>query len=85
MILSVGINSYSKSHPLMLHLNREVGHPEQIYLHAEISAILRARDKPIHRIVVERYNAKGLPANAAPCPICQRAIKMFGIKIVEHT
>jgi tRNA(Arg) A34 adenosine deaminase TadA len=84
-LLSVGFNSYTKSHPLMKELAKEVGHPDQIYLHAEISAILRAKDHTIHRITVERYNARGLPAPAAPCPICQRAIKMFGIKIVEHT
>ena len=70
----------------MKQLAKEVGHSlDKIYLHAEISAILRARDKPIHRIVIERYDARGYPALAAPCPIRQRAIKMFGITVVEHT
>lgn len=84
-LLSVGFNSYTKSHPLMASLAKEVGHIDQIYLHAEIAAILRAKDKQIHRISIERYDAAGRPALAAPCPICQRAIKMFGIKITEHT
>jgi len=70
----------------MKQLAKEVGHSlDKIYLHAEISAILRARDKPIHRIIIERYNAKGYPALAAPCPICRRALEIFGINIVEYT
>lgn len=88
-LLSAAFNSYTKTHPLMLHFARKVGHSEQyckkIFLHAEISAILKARDKPIYRITIERYDAKGLPALAKPCPICQEAIKAFGIPVVEHT
>lgn len=86
LLLSVGFNSYTKSHPMMKQLAKEVGHaPEKIYLHAEVSALLRAKDKPVHRITVERYDARGLPASARPCPICRRAIEIFGVKIVEHT
>jgi tRNA(Arg) A34 adenosine deaminase TadA len=86
VLLSVGFNSYTKSHPLMKTLAKEVGHShDQIYLHAEIHAILKCGDKPIHRIVVERYARNGFPACAKPCPICQRAIALFGIRIVEHT
>jgi tRNA(Arg) A34 adenosine deaminase TadA len=87
MLLSVGINSYTKSHPIMAELATKVGHigDGKIYLHAEIAAILRAKDKPIHRLTVERYDRHGQPVLAKPCPICQEAIKLFGIKIVEHT
>ncbi len=84
-LLAAAFNAYSKTHPLQAHLARKVGHPERQYLHAEIHAILKCKGKPIHRISIERYNAAGLPANAQPCPVCQEAIKAFGIKIVEYT
>ena len=85
-LLAAAFNSYTKSHPLQSYFARKVGHSEhKIYLHAEIHAILKCRGKAIHRISVERYDAQGLPVNAQPCPICQEAIRAFGIKIVGHT
>jgi len=86
ILLSAAFNSYTKTHPLMAYLSKEVGHsPHKIYLHAEIAAILKARGREIYRITIERYDSKGLPAYAQPCEICARAIQMFGIKKVEHT
>lgn len=88
-LLSAAFNSYTKTHPLMVYFARKVGHSEQhckkVFIHAEVSAILKARGKPIHRITVERYDSNGLPALAKPCPICQEAIRAFSIEIVEHT
>lgn len=84
-LLSAAFNSYTKTHPLQSYFARKVGHPERQFLHAEIAAILKARGKPIHRITVERYNAKGLPANACPCPVCRSAIRAFSIQVVEYT
>lgn len=84
-LLSAAFNSYTKTHPLQAYLAQKVGHASQTCLHAEIAAILKCKDKPIYRITTERYDRNGLPANAKPCPICQLAIKMFGIKKVEHT
>jgi len=62
-----------------------VGHPQKQYLHAEIAAILAAKTRIIHKIKIERYNTYGKPMLAKPCTICQLAIKMFNIKLVEHT
>ena len=84
-LLSAAFNSYTKTHPLQAYLASKVGHVSQTCLHAEIAAILKCRGKPIYRITTERYDRNGLPANAKPCPICQLAIKMFGITKVEHT
>jgi tRNA(Arg) A34 adenosine deaminase TadA len=84
-LLSVGINDYNKTHPLQKYFAEKVGHFHREYLHAEIAAIVRCKDKKIYRITVERYDKHGLPVNAKPCPICQEAIKAFGIKIVEST
>ena len=84
-LLSVGFNSYTKTHPLQKWFASLASMDDKQYLHAEIDAILRARSARIHRIVVERYGKDGHPRLAAPCPICQLAIAAFGIKIVEHT
>lgn len=84
-ILSVGYNNYNKSHPVQAYFAEKVGHQHRIFLHAEIAAILKARDKKIFKIVIERYNREGKPLLAAPCPVCQEAIKAFGIHFVEYT
>jgi tRNA(Arg) A34 adenosine deaminase TadA len=57
----------------------------KIYLHAEVLAILRAGDRPIHTITIERYHKNGSPALAKPCKMCQLFIEMNGIKKVIHT
>lgn len=85
-VLSIGANSYTKTHPMQARYAATVGMPEKQYLHAEISAILRLSDmSKAHRIRVERYDAKGNPRNAKPCPICQHVINSAGIKVVEWT
>ena len=37
-VLSVGYNSYIKTHPLQAKLAYRCGQPEKVYLHAEIAA-----------------------------------------------
>jgi deoxycytidylate deaminase len=62
-----------------------VGLDDKQYLHAEVAAIIRSKGRDIHKIKIERYDSEGNPKLAAPCPVCQLAIKMAGIKFVEHT
>jgi tRNA(Arg) A34 adenosine deaminase TadA len=85
-ILSVATNSYQKSHPRQAELANRVGMPDKIYLHAEISAIIKCKEngKP-YRIKVERFNKHGETMLARPCEICQLAIKLAGIKFVEYS
>lgn len=85
-VLSIGQNSYEKTHPLMLKYGKKVGMPERIFLHAEIAAITRCQDiKKAHRMLITRYTKDGLPALAKPCPICDSAIRKTGIKVVDYT
>lgn len=85
-ILSVGKNSYVKTHPLQAHYANKVGEAHKVFLHAEIHAIVRCADiEKAHRIAVFRYNEAGLAVSAKPCKICQAAISKTPIKIVEHT
>lgn len=83
-VLSIGYNSYIKTHPLMKKIGMKVGLPKKEYLHAEISALIKCREEP-YRIVIERYGKDGKPLLAKPCPICQMAIIEKGIKVVEYT
>lgn len=85
-VLSIGKNSYIKTHPTQARYARAVGLPEKQFLHAEIAAIIKCKslDKA-HRILVTRINKKGKPALAKPCPVCEVAIREAGIKEVDWT
>lgn len=85
-VLSIGQNSYVKTHPLQAEYARKAGEPNKVFLHAEIHAIVKCRDlSKAHKISVFRYREDGAPADAEPCPVCREAIKKAGIKLVEHT
>lgn len=84
-LIASATNSYSRSHPIQKHFAILANKPEAIYLHAEIAAILKCGDRPVHKIKVERHTKDGKPALAKPCPICQIAINSWNIKVVEHT
>ena len=77
--ISMGKNSYTKSHPLQKHFAELVGEPARIYLHAEIQALLRSGDTSIHRIRITNLNGK----SAEPCAVCKAAIKAYGIKHID--
>jgi len=85
-LLSVGRNSYVKTHPLQARAAKVVGMAERIYLHAEIHALVQIEDwKDAFRIEVVRYHADGTTALSKPCPICLHVIKQTGIKEIVHT
>jgi deoxycytidylate deaminase len=85
-ILSVGQNSYVKTHPVQAAHAHKVGEPEKVYLHAEIHAIIRCPDlSKAHKIFVSRWNRQGNPVLAAPCAVCRSAIEAAGIRQISHT
>ena len=85
-VLSIGKNSYTKTHTYQAKIAESVGEPFKIFLHAEIHAITRLKDiNKAYRISVFRYNADGNPVNAKPCQICAHALKQTPIKRIEHT
>jgi tRNA(Arg) A34 adenosine deaminase TadA len=84
-ILSYGFNSYSKTHPLQYkHSCLSNDRHGRIYLHAEISAIVKAK-KEIDTLIVTRMLKDNSFAIAKPCPICQSAIREAGIRKVYYT
>ena len=83
-LLSVGRNSYVKTHPLQAHYAKVSNKPHAVFLHAEIAALVKARGK-VYKMVVTRFNSKGQPVLARPCSICQLALKDYGVKEIQHT
>lgn len=85
-VLSVGNNSYIKTHPLQAHHARKAGEPYKTYLHAEVHAIVKCRDiNKAHSMKIFRFLEDGSPALARPCHTCTSAIRAAGINIVTHT
>jgi deoxycytidylate deaminase len=85
--LSIGYNSYTKTHPLQAKIAAKVGEPHKVYLHAEIDALIKLpyeHRNRAHKIVVMRYNKKGEPMNAKPCAVCQEMLSRTKMR-VEHT
>jgi tRNA(Arg) A34 adenosine deaminase TadA len=84
-VLSIGKNSYIKTHPLQAKLAAKLNVEQKIYLHAEVHAITRCSNiERAHRMAIIREK-DGRTLNAKPCPICQSAIDATPIKVVEHT
>lgn len=85
-VLSIGKNSYVKTHPYQKEHACKVGLPHKEFLHAEIHAIVKCKQiEKAHRISIMRFDPNGNPRIAKPCLVCQSAIEAAGIKIVEHT
>jgi len=84
-IISEGYNSYTKTHPKQAYYANMVDLPEKVFLHAEISALVKVRQGKPHKIYIARVDANDNTMLAAPCPICQEAIRESGIKSVEYT
>lgn len=85
-VLSIGFNSYVKTHPLQAKCAEAVGEPTKVYLHAEIAALVRNRHpERAYKIVVFRFNKMGQPVAAKPCRCCQHALKLAGVFQIEHT
>lgn len=85
-VLGKGTNSYTRSHPLQKHFTMLVGQPEKkVYLHAELQAILKCKDKQIHTLYVARALKDGTISLAKPCKACAQMLKSFGVQKVVYT
>jgi len=84
-LISKATNNYNKSHPLMAMFSKKVGHScQKIYLHAEVAALIKAGEREVYKIKVERFGKRGTPLPSMPCPICMEAIKTFGVTNIEY-
>ena len=87
-VLAVGFNQ-EKSHPLQKKYNRERGvDSEWSFLHAEISALSKVKNKHLLRGAIMYTSRKfkcGNNANARPCAGCMKAIHDYGIRQIIYT
>lgn len=84
-LLSIGYNSYIRTHTIQAKYARKVGKPDSVYIHAEIDALIKARGRKVHKIHVMRILRDGTYAMSKPCPICRAALKDFNVKEVGWT
>jgi len=81
-LVSVGLNS-RRTHPLAAKFGK---HVEAICLHAEIAAIVNARQcVEGMTMYIARVGSKNEPRLAKPCTGCQRALIAFKLKRVVWT
>lgn len=89
-VLSIGKNSYIKTHPMQAKYSRLAGEEYSAYgyafIHAEIDAINRCKDlEKAYKIRVTRVKRDGSYGMACPCKACAIAISHTPIKVIEHT
>ena len=85
-VLGRGVNSYTRTHPLQKHFAIMAALPEEkMFLHAELQAVLRSRDKEIHTIYVARVLKDDTISLAKPCKACSQMLKSFGVQKVVYT
>jgi deoxycytidylate deaminase len=83
-ILSVGENSYIKTHPIQAQYAKKVHEPKKQFLHAEIDAIIKCRNlEKAHKMVVIRPTSYGFGASK-PCAVCALAISKTNIKHILY-
>jgi deoxycytidylate deaminase len=83
-VLSIGVNSYKKTHPFMAQAAKKYGCAEKQYLHSEIASLIACKSKP-YAIYTARINRKGESQNAKPCEICEAVLKESNIKKIYYT
>lgn len=85
-ILSIGQNSFTKTHPLQAHFAIQVKKEKAIYLHSEIAALVNLpfKSKP-NKIFVARVSKQGKSRLAKPCAICQKALTFMNIQEIHYT
>lgn len=83
-VLSIGQNSYTKTHPLQFHAARNQGKEQACFLHSEIAALVRL-GRNVHKarnIYVARLDKQGNVALAKPCVVCQSVIDSLNLNVM---
>lgn len=80
-------NSYIKSHPMQAMFASAVGLDQKKFLHAEVGCLIACMRRKVlpHKLYVARVCRNGDIAPACPCPICQHALELSGVRDVITT
>ena len=82
-VISTGVN-IRKTHPKQFLYAQKTGNEKKIYLHAEVSALVKCRKIP-YSIFVVRVNSKGELRLAKPCESCMLALEQVNIKNIYYS
>jgi tRNA(Arg) A34 adenosine deaminase TadA len=85
-VIVTATNLEKKTHPIQAFLAEKVGLDEKIYLHAEVNALIKSKEKS-DTIVVARIGGHGHDElrMSKPCPICQMALEMNNVNRVIYS
>lgn len=83
-VIATAVNLEKKTHPLQAKFAQRVGLVEKIYLHAEVSALIKAREDA-DTIVVARVNNQNKLRNSCPCKVCALALEEAGVKNIYYS
>jgi len=76
-IVATATNS-RKTHPQQAEYAKRVGRPQKVSLHAELAALIKARED-VETVVVCRLNKRGELRLSKPCPVCRLALDEAGV------
>lgn len=87
-ILSIGKNSYIKTHPMMKRITQKLGYvdDERVYIHAEIDAINKCSNlDKAYSIEVYNYSHRSSSYRTSkPCEICMSGIRSTSIRYIHY-
>ena len=83
-IVSQGYNSYCQTHPMQKKYAEKNGKENNCYLHAEIAALVKAKQDVDSVLVMRMIQDKTLKM-AKPCKICEMALREAGVRQVYYT
>lgn len=85
-VIATATNHDCKSHPVQAKWAEKVGLEEKIYLHAEIAAMIKARDDADKIVVVRLGGRSGEELRQSrPCKICEAYLRHAGIQHVYYS
>ncbi|MNL80043.1 hypothetical protein D3C87_2067860 [compost metagenome] len=65
--------------------SRKVG-LEKDYLHCEVAALIKDKDRKGSKLIVVRVDSKGQAVNSEPCPVCKEVLRSFpNVKSIEFS
>jgi tRNA(Arg) A34 adenosine deaminase TadA len=85
-VVTTATNLDRKTHPFQAKLAKQVGLDPKIYLHAEIAALIKAKEEADTMIVARiGGHTQNELRNSCPCPICKTALEISNVKRIIYS
>tara|TARA_X000000950_G_scaffold283458_1_gene384329 strand:+ start:2671 stop:3063 length:393 start_codon:yes stop_codon:yes gene_type:complete len=85
-VIATAVNLETKTHPIQALWAEKVGRPEKIFLHAELSALIKAKEKA-DKIIVARLGGLNYTElrMSKPCPVCSAYLHDCGVEHIYYS